>query len=62
MLLFSMSSVLNSYYTKFDDALVYYAATILYLHYKHYLKALWKVPETHNLRGMVCTSGTVSLP
>lgn len=36
------------YYAKFDDAPVYYAATILHPHYKHHLEALWKVPETHN--------------
>jgi hypothetical protein len=36
------------YYARFNDAPVYYAATILHPHYKHHLKALWKVPETYN--------------
>jgi hypothetical protein len=31
---------LLQYYLKFNNAPVYYAATVLYLHYKHYLKAL----------------------
>jgi hypothetical protein len=39
---------ISEYYAKFDDAPVYYAATILHPHYKHHLEALWKVPETHD--------------
>lgn len=39
---------LSEYYAKFDDAPVYYAATILHPHYKHHLAALWTVPDTHN--------------
>jgi hypothetical protein len=35
-------------YAKFDDAPVYYAATVLHPHYKHYLDALWAVPDDHN--------------
>jgi hypothetical protein len=31
---------LSQYYLKFNNAPVYYAATVLYLYYKHYLKAL----------------------
>jgi hypothetical protein len=31
---------LAEYYAKFNNAPVYYAATILHLHYKHYLSAL----------------------
>jgi hypothetical protein len=31
---------LSQYYSKFNNAPVYYAATVLYLHYKHHLKAL----------------------
>ena len=31
---------LAKYYAKFNDAPIYYAATILYPHYKHYLEAL----------------------
>ena len=27
----------NDYYSKLDNSLAYYAATILYLYYKHYL-------------------------
>jgi hypothetical protein len=38
---------LAEYYAKFGNAPVYYAATILHLHYKHHLLALWKVPDTH---------------
>ena len=40
-------SKLAEYYAKFDDAPVYYTATILHPHYKHHLSALWKVPDTH---------------
>ncbi|KAI1581521.1 hypothetical protein PtrCC142_012318, partial [Pyrenophora tritici-repentis] len=40
-------SKLAEYYEKFDNAPVYYAATILYPHYKNHLAALWKVPNTH---------------
>jgi hypothetical protein len=36
------------YYARFDDAPVYYVATILHPHYKHHLEALWKVPDTYN--------------
>jgi hypothetical protein len=36
------------YYARFDDAPVYYAATILHPHYKHPLEALWKVLDTYN--------------
>ncbi|RAQ98540.1 ribonuclease h-like protein [Stemphylium lycopersici] len=36
------------YYAKFDNAPVYYAATILYPHYKHHLDALWAVLDDHN--------------
>ena len=39
---------LSKYYAKFDDAPVYYAATILHPHYKHHLEALWKVPDDCN--------------
>ena len=39
---------LSKYYAKFDDAPVYYAATILHPHYKHHLEALWKVPDDYN--------------
>lgn len=39
---------ISEYYSKFDDAPVYYAATILHPHYKHHLEALWKVPEDWN--------------
>jgi len=39
---------LSQYYSKFDDAPVYYAATVLHPHYKHHLEALWKVPDDHN--------------
>jgi hypothetical protein len=39
---------LSQYYAKFDDAPVYYAATILHPHYKHHLDALWAVPDDHN--------------
>lgn len=35
---------LAEYYAKFDNAPVYYTATILHPHYKHHLSALWKVP------------------
>ncbi|KAA8621448.1 Dimer-Tnp-hAT domain-containing protein [Pyrenophora tritici-repentis] len=38
---------LAKYYAKFDNAPVYYTATILHPHYKHHLSALWKVPDTH---------------
>ncbi|KAI1676761.1 Dimer-Tnp-hAT dimerization containing protein [Pyrenophora tritici-repentis] len=38
---------LAEYYAKFDNAPVYYTATILHPHYKHHLSALWKVPDTH---------------
>ncbi|KAI1671847.1 Dimer-Tnp-hAT dimerization containing protein [Pyrenophora tritici-repentis] len=38
---------LAEYYAKFDNAPVYYTATILHPHYKHHLSALWKVPNTH---------------
>ena len=31
---------LSQYYLKFNNALVYYAATVLHLHYKHHLEAL----------------------
>ncbi|KAI2485539.1 hypothetical protein Ptr902_04479 [Pyrenophora tritici-repentis] len=40
-------SKLAEYYKKFDNAPVYYAATILYPHYKNHLAALWKVPNTY---------------
>ncbi|KAF7574089.1 hypothetical protein PtrM4_057120 [Pyrenophora tritici-repentis] len=40
-------SKLAEYYEKFDNAPVYYAATILHPHYKNHLAALWKVPNTH---------------
>jgi hypothetical protein len=33
-------SKLAEYYAKFNDAPVYYTATILHPHYKHYLSAL----------------------
>jgi hypothetical protein len=33
-------SKLAKYYAKFNDAPVYYTATILHLHYKHHLLAL----------------------
>jgi hypothetical protein len=33
-------SKLAEYYAKFDNAPVYYAATILHPHYKHHLAAL----------------------
>jgi hypothetical protein len=36
------------YHARFDDAPVYYTATILHPHYKHHLEALWKVPDTYN--------------
>ena len=39
---------LSAYYAKFDNAPVYYAATVLHPHYKHHLEALWKVPDTYN--------------
>jgi hypothetical protein len=39
---------LCEYYAKFNNAPVYYAATVLYPHYKHHLEALWKVPDTYN--------------
>lgn len=39
---------LSTYYAKFDDAPVYYVATVLHPHYKHHLEALWKVPDSHN--------------
>jgi hypothetical protein len=39
---------LSQYYAKFDDAPVYYAATVLHPHYKHHLDALWAVPDDHN--------------
>lgn len=39
---------LAKYYAKFDDAPVYYAATVLHPHYKHHLEALWKVPDDYN--------------
>jgi hypothetical protein len=39
---------LSKYYEKFDDAPVYYTATILHPHYKHHLEALWKVPDNYN--------------
>jgi hypothetical protein len=39
---------LCTYYAKFDNAPVYYAAIVLHLHYKHHLEALWKVPDTYN--------------
>jgi hypothetical protein len=39
---------LCAYYAKFNNAPVYYAAIVLHPHYKHYLKALWKVPDTYN--------------
>jgi hypothetical protein len=39
---------LCEYYAKFDNAPVYYAATVLHPHYKHHLEALWKVPDTYN--------------
>jgi hypothetical protein len=38
---------LAEYYEKFDNAPVYYAATVLHPHYKNHLAALWKVPDTH---------------
>jgi hypothetical protein len=41
---------LSQYYAKFDNTPVYYAATILHLHYKHHLEARWKVPDDHNPR------------
>jgi hypothetical protein len=31
----------NDYYSKLDDLPAYYAATILYLYYKHYLNKVW---------------------
>jgi hypothetical protein len=40
-------SKLAEYYAKFDNAPVYYTATILHPHYKHHLLALWKVPDTY---------------
>ncbi|CAE7020113.1 hypothetical protein PTTW11_03010 [Pyrenophora teres f. teres] len=40
-------SKLAEYYEKFDNAPVYYAATVLYPRYKNYLAALWKVPNTY---------------
>jgi hypothetical protein len=40
-------SKLAEYYAKFNNAPVYYTATILHPHYKHHLSALWKVPNTH---------------
>ena len=39
---------LAKYYAKFDDAPVYYAATVLHPHYKHHLEALWQVPDDHD--------------
>jgi hypothetical protein len=39
---------LSQYYAKFDDTSVYYAATVLHPHYKHYLDALWAVPDDYN--------------
>src|SRR5947199_10684824 len=39
---------LLTYYVKFDDAPIYYIATVLHPHYKHHLEALWKVPDSHN--------------
>ncbi|KAK1914258.1 hypothetical protein P3342_007504 [Pyrenophora teres f. teres] len=38
---------LAEYYEKFDNAPVYYAATVLHPRYKNHLAALWKVPNTH---------------
>ncbi|KAF2181896.1 hypothetical protein K469DRAFT_588821, partial [Zopfia rhizophila CBS 207.26] len=35
-------------YHEFDNALVYYTATILYPPYEHYLEAIWKVPDNYN--------------
>jgi hypothetical protein len=40
---------LSQYYAKFDDPPVYYAATILHPHYKHYLDVLWAVPNDHDV-------------
>ncbi|KAF2848328.1 MFS general substrate transporter [Plenodomus tracheiphilus IPT5] len=40
-------SKLAAYYAEFDDAPVYYTATVLHPHYKHHLSALWKVPDNH---------------
>ncbi|EFQ87876.1 hypothetical protein PTT_16444, partial [Pyrenophora teres f. teres 0-1] len=40
-------SKLAEYYEKFDNAPVYYAATVLHPRYKNHLAALWKVPNTH---------------
>lgn len=37
---------LSTYYSKFDDAPIYYAATILHPRYKHKLKKLWAVPPS----------------
>lgn len=39
---------LSQYYARFDDAPVYYAATVLHPHYKHHLNALWAVLNNHN--------------
>jgi len=39
---------LSEYYYKFDDAPVYYTATILHPHYKLHLDALWGVPDDHD--------------
>ena len=35
-------------YAKFNDAPIYYAATILYPYYKYYLEALQKVLDNYN--------------
>jgi hypothetical protein len=44
----SVLQSLNCLLILLNDAPAYYAATILHPHYKHHLKALWKVPNDYN--------------